>query len=146
MKTRLSSQSDEFLGRGRMNRDAVVEVRLGGAHANRDPKALKYFVRTNALHVHADDLNAFEFTSAARPEVTLKDESYLLIGQDADELERKFGLSSCHGMVHRAELGLVDLEVVLAVSFFSFSCTKSYIQFFLRKQFQVFESPNIDKA
>src|SRR5665213_2642522 len=43
-----SAHGDEFFGAGRMNRHCVVEVLLGGAHADGHRKALQHFVGAGA--------------------------------------------------------------------------------------------------
>ena len=74
-----------------MDGDGVVEVALGRTHANGDGKALQHFIGAGTDDVAADD-------SLLRP--------------DADELHVGAGLAGGQGVIHRREIGDVDLDGV----------------------------------
>src|SRR4051812_15906530 len=51
---KLSTQSDQLFRRGRVNGHGAIEVGFGGAHLQRDGKALNHLVRALADHVDAE--------------------------------------------------------------------------------------------
>lgn len=79
-----------------MDGDTAVEILLGGAHLDSDTETLQHLSAAEAGNVQADNL---------------------LLGTGADKLVSggSLLLGLHHGVVHGGEVGLVDLDVVLAV-------------------------------
>ena len=76
-----------------MDRHAVVKVRLGGAHLDGHPEALEHLVAAPSHHVETH---------------------HLLLLPSADQLHHRLRLPGGHGVIQRRELGLVDLQILLA--------------------------------
>ena len=90
--------SDQLLGASRVYSNTAIEVLLSGAHLDSDTEALQHFTNTKAQYVQPNNL---------------------LLGTGADNLHlrRVLGLLLHRHDVeeHGGELGVVDLDLVIAV-------------------------------
>src|SRR6185369_5714146 len=89
----LLPHGDELLGRGRVDANGGVELRLGGAELHGDGDALDDFSGVGAEHVRAHDA---------------------LRGGVDDQLHENALLAVSHGVLERAEGGLVDVHLAAA--------------------------------
>lgn len=91
-------QSNQLLSASRVNRHAAIKVLLGSAHLHSNTEALEHLANTKAKNVQTN---------------------HLLLRTSADDLHlgRVLGLflGRHHAIVHGGELGVVDLDLVVAV-------------------------------
>ena len=76
-----------------MYRYTVIKVRLGGSHLDGHSEPLEHLVAAPAHHVETH---------------------HLLLQPGADQLHHRLRLPGGHGVIERRELGLVDLQILLA--------------------------------
>lgn len=92
------SQGDQLFGAGRVNSDTAVKVLLSSTHLNGNTKALEHLTDTETQNVQTDNF---------------------FLGPSADKLH--FGgvlglvLSRNEVVKHGSELGMVDLDLVVAI-------------------------------
>ena len=76
-----------------MYRHTVIKVSLGCSHLDGHSESLEHLVTASPHHVEPD---------------------HLLLLASADQLHHRLRLPAGHGVIQRRELGLVDLQVLLA--------------------------------